>query len=326
MRLGGVCGRGSRAGGILSRGAHPRLPALAIALAALLLWWPGGPVAGQPSPATSPSPATQPPSFPATHVIVLSLDGARADAVAAAVPASLAARGSVSWTAQTTSPSSTLPAHASMFSGVGPAIHRVTFNDWHAGEPHFRRPTIFTEVTRAGGRGAAFVHKNKMLMFMPPGSVAMARHLVYPRLRQADVVEEAARYFVERRPTLLFVHVADPDDAGHLHGWMAAEYLRVIAGTPALIERLLRAFDDSGVTSRALLIVTADHGGHWITHGTNRPEDMTIPWMAFGGAARPGVVIHRAIVIYDTAATVLAVLGVPIPGDWQGRPVQEAVR
>jgi predicted AlkP superfamily pyrophosphatase or phosphodiesterase len=262
----------------------------------------------------------------ARHAIVLSLDGARADAVRAALPAALAARGALSWSAQTVYPSLTLPAHASMLSGVPPAVHGVLFNDWREGQPHFRRATVFTEVTRTGGRAIAIVHKSKLLMFTPEGSVATARHLVYPRVRQAEVVEIAARMFTEQRPTLLFVHVADPDAVGHWRGWMSEDYLQVIAGVPGLIERLLRAFDETGVASTALLVVTADHGGHGLTHGTARPEDMTIPWLGFGGAARPGVMLDRRIVVWDTAPTVLHALGIAIPGDWQGRPVTEALR
>ncbi|MDR7483455.1 MAG: alkaline phosphatase family protein [Armatimonadota bacterium] len=266
------------------------------------------------------------PGLPARHVVVLSLDGARPDALRAAMSPALAARGAVSWTARTTLPSVTLPAHASMLSGVGPGVHGVRVNDWQVGQPYFERPTVFTEVTRAGRRAVGLVAKGKLLMLMPPGSVAAARHLVYPRYRQADVVEEAAAVFAAQRPALLFVHVADPDDAGHRFGWMGPEYLQVIAGIPALVERLLRALDAGGAGSESLLLVTADHGGHGRIHGTSRPEDVTIPWLAFGGAARPGVAIEREIVTYDTAATVLAALGLPAPGDWQGRPVREALR
>jgi predicted AlkP superfamily pyrophosphatase or phosphodiesterase len=262
----------------------------------------------------------------ARHVVVLSLDGARADAVRSAVPASLAARGAVSWTAQTITPSLTLPAHTSMLSGVLPAVHGVMFNDWREGQPYFRRGTVLSEVTRGGSRAVAVVHKPKLLMLAPPGSAAIARYLPYPRFRQAEVVETAARLFVEQRPALLFIHVADPDDAGHTRGWMSAEYVRAIAAAPALIERVLRAFDEAGVFAQALLIVTADHGGHDRTHGTLRPEDMTIPWLAFGGAARQGVTLARRVVVHDTAATALAALGLPLPGDWQGRSVGEALR
>lgn len=266
------------------------------------------------------------PAGPARHVMVLSLDGARPDALRAAMPPALAARGAVSWTARTTLPSVTLPAHASMLSGVDPSVHGVRVNDWRVGQPYFQRPTVFTEVTRAGWRAVGLVAKSKLLMLMPPGSVAMARHLVYPRYRQADVVEEAAAVWAAQRPALLFVHVADPDDAGHRWGWMGPAYLQVIAEIPALVERLLRALGESGAPAESLLLVTADHGGHGRRHGTSRPEDVTIPWLAFGGAARQGVVIDREIVTYDTAATVLAALGLPVPGDWQGRPVREALR
>lgn len=297
------------------RGCRPRGRLLLAILGALATL---GTAAAQASPPSPSDPA-------ARHVVVLSLDGARADAVRAALPPEFAARGAVSWTAQTTSPSVTLPSHASMLSGVPPSVHGVTFNDWREGQPFFQRATVFTEVTKTGGRAAAIVHKAKMMMFMPPGSVSSVRHLIYPRVRQADVVETAARLFIEQRPMLLFVHVADPDAVGHLRGWMSEDYLRVIAEVPGLIERLLRAFGEAGLAGQALLIVTADHGGHGISHGTTRPEDMTIPWLAFGGAARPAVVVNRRIVTYDTAATALAALGVAIPVDWHGRPVSEAL-
>jgi predicted AlkP superfamily pyrophosphatase or phosphodiesterase len=213
-----------------------------------------------------------------------------------------------------------------MVSGVGPGVHAVTFNDWRPGQPYFARATMFTQETRANARAVAVVHKTKLLMLTPPGSVMTAQHLMYPRYRQVDVVEEGARVFVTQRPALLFLHVADPDDAGHRSGWMSGPYLRAMNGVPALIERLLRAFDEGGVAGQGLLIVTADHGGHHESHGTNLPSDMTIPWMAFGGAARRGVVIGRPIATYDTATTVLAALGLPIPDNWQGRPVREALR
>lgn len=292
-----------------------RMPALLLALVLLLA--PVWPVVAAPPPA-SPAP-------PARHVVVLSLDGARADALRAVVPASLVARGGASWTAQTVRPSLTLPAHASMLSGLIPAVHGVTFNDWREGGPPFRHPTVFTAVVGAGGRVAAFVNKQKLMMLVLQGPGAYARWLAYPRFRQADVVETAARYFVEQRPAFLFVHVADPDDRGHARGWMSEEYLAAIAAAPGLMERLLRAFDDAGVGAAALLIVTADHGGHGTTHGTTRPEDMTIPWLALGGAVRSGAVLGQ-VMVYDTAPTALVALGLPVPPDWQGRAVAEALR
>ena len=109
------------------------------------------------------------------QIVLLSLDGARSDAIKTVLPPTLAARAAVARAAKTISPSLTLPSHASMLSGVAPWRHRVTFNDWHDGEPYFTRTTVFTEVTRSGGHAAAIVHKRKLLMFLPRGQATSVR-------------------------------------------------------------------------------------------------------------------------------------------------------
>ncbi|MGH2454427.1 MAG: alkaline phosphatase family protein [bacterium] len=262
------------------------------------------------------------PAAGARHVIVLSFDGARPDALQRVWPPSLRAQSAASWSARTILPSSTMPSHTSMVSGVGPEIHRVTFNDWQPGQPRLSLPTIFTEVRRAGGTVRLLVAKRKLEFLAAPDLVT---YLSFPRHRQEDVIERAGQVFAQERPALLFIHVADPDDAGHRHGWMSEPYLNVISELPLLIARLLGDVSAAGQLATTLLIVTADHGGHGRTHGTALPEDMTIPWVALGGAARAGVTLNQAIRTYDTAATVLAALGLPIPAGWQGRPVAEAL-
>lgn len=272
--------------------------------------------------AAAPGTQARAPAALARHVIILSLDGARADALQRVWPASLRAQSAASWTAQTTLPSSTLPSHTSMVSGVGPETHHVRFNDWHPGQPRLTLPSIFTEVRRAGGTVRLLVAKRK-LEFL--AAAELVTYLSFPRHRQGDVIEAAGRTFAEDRPTLLFIHVADPDDAGHRDGWMSEPYLNVIAEAPLLVARLLRDVAAAGRLGETLLIVTADHGGHGRTHGTARPEDVTIPWVALGGAARAGATLAQPIMTYDTAATVLHALGIPIPPGWQGRPVTEAL-
>lgn len=263
-------------------------------------------------------------SPPARHVIIISLDGARADALQAVWPVSLRDRSAVSWSALTTMPSSTLPSHTSMVTGVNPQIHGVGFNDWRPGQMRLALPTVFTEVRRRGGAVHLLVAKEK-LRFLVPEEVPLD-YLAYPRHRQADVIAAAARLFAERRPALLFVHVADADDVGHRYGWMSSRYLTVIAAVPALVDGLLQAIRAAGALNDTLVIVTADHGGHGRTHGTALPEDLTIPWVALGGPVRGGVVLERRIWTYDTAATALFALGLPVPDNWQGRPVVEALR
>ncbi len=259
---------------------------------------------------------------PARHVIIVSFDGLRADALQSVWPARLRQQGAASWSARTVLPSSTLPAHTSMVTGVGPEVHGVRFNDWQPDQDRLSRTTIFTRVRAAGGRVAVLVTKQKLLFLVPPD--VPAEWLLFPRYRQGAVIAEAAQRFREQRPALLFVHVADPDDAGHRSGWMSPPYLAVVAQIPGLVEGLLAQVHRAGRLAQTLLIVTADHGGHGRTHGTDRPEDITIPWVALGGLARAGVTLQGPIATYDTAVTTLYALGISLPA-WQGRPVREAL-
>ena len=85
------------------------------------------------------------------------------------------------------------------------------------------------------------------------------------------------------------------------------------------------------------LFAHADHGCHDIevkdddgkkrisgTHGSPSKEDVTIPWIAFGAGVKPHYTITAPVVQYDTAATALWLLGVPLPEHFWGRPVVSA--
>lgn len=56
------------------------------------------------------------------------------------------------------------------------------------------------------------------------------------------------------------------------------------------------------------VIVTADHGGHDRTHGTDSPEDMTIPFIIKGKDFKPGEKLE--ISIKDIAPTVAKLLDI----------------
>ena len=257
------------------------------------------------------------------YVVVLSFDGLRADALRAAMPAALLERAAFTWEAKTTLPSVTLPSHTSMFTGVPPSVHQMLANSWRASQGYVKLSTAFSVVTEAGGRSAMFVTKSKLLYLARPGTVARAEFLVYPRYDQTAAVREGMRYLASVQPNLLFIHVADPDDVGHRDGWMSESYLEVVRKAPATIRLVLDTLARMGALERSLVIVTADHGGHGRAHGSDRPEDVTIPWLAFG-AVEPGP-IGGPVMIYDTAAMAVSALGYAIPTSWLGKPVIKTV-
>jgi hypothetical protein len=71
------------------------------------------------------------------------------------------------------------------------------------------------------------------------------------------------------------------------------------------------------------LIITSDHGGKEFRHGGDTPEEMTIPWLAVGPGVPAGLTLTAEITTYDTAATALYALNLPIPEIWEGAPVLE---
>ncbi|MGE5248772.1 MAG: alkaline phosphatase family protein, partial [Bacteroidota bacterium] len=92
---------------------------------------PTGTYTPSPLPVPEPISAAVPPlPPPVTRVVIISIDGLRPDAIDKApmpVLQELMRTGAYSLTAQTTIPSSTLPGHTSMLSGLCPSAHGV---DW----------------------------------------------------------------------------------------------------------------------------------------------------------------------------------------------------
>lgn len=278
------------------------------------------------------SPAAQPPASPehvtptaassVRHVVIMSFDGLTGGGARRVFPAEMLAEAAYTWEARTTLPSSTLPAHTSMLTGVPTAVHWVRINPNNP-TGHIRIPTVFSVVTQNGGRAAAFVTKPKLLYLVPPGTAGRAVHLPYPRFRMDAAAREAAGHLARVQPQLLFLHVADPDDIGHTYGWASEEYRQTVAHVPGVVRIILDVLTRMGRLDESLVIVTSDHGGRARTHGGNSPEEVIIPWMAFG-AVQPGP-ITRPVMIYETAATAIAALGMPVPGSWQGTPVVQTV-
>jgi bisphosphoglycerate-independent phosphoglycerate mutase (AlkP superfamily) len=124
-------------------------------------------------------------------------------------------------------------------------------------------------------------------------------------------------------PDVLFIHFPDVDRTGHATGWMSPGQLQVVTLADGLVGEIVGALNSGGYLSNTLLIVTADHGGEGTTHLTDIPQNTTVPWLAVGPRVPAGVILNRTINMYDTAATVLYALKLPMPPEWDGQPVLE---
>jgi predicted AlkP superfamily pyrophosphatase or phosphodiesterase len=254
------------------------------------------------------------------HVLIISEDGLRPDAVAKLHlhwHDQLTKRGSYSLHAQTIRDASTLPAHASMLSGVHPNVHGLTWNNWRPSKGFIKSPTIFTHAQDAGLTTAFFTGKSKLRHIVPPGSVGKYNRAGYYCKK---VAEDAAEHLVRERPALAFVHFSDPDEVGHSAGWMSSKQMKAISEADKCLGILHEALAEAGLLEDTLIIVTADHGGHNRVHSGAKLIDREIPWIACGPGVREDHVLTNDISTVDTAATALYALGLKIPPEFAGKP------
>ena len=120
---------------------------------------------GAPPSRLPPLPSTPPGTPRVRHVIIISEDGLRPDALMRArgpVLVDVMKHAAYSLTATTIRHASTLPSHAAMLSGFDEDAHGLTWNTWRPGRGFILVPTIFDAVEHAGEDSAAFVGKQKL--------------------------------------------------------------------------------------------------------------------------------------------------------------------
>ena len=264
------------------------------------------------------------------HVVLVSIDGLRPDAIErfdAPTLQRLVREGSYSLSAQTILPSTTLPSHTSMLSGQPPEEHGILWNNVVSAKSGVGPPSTVFGVARSHGyRTAAFFSKAKFDVLQQPGTLdfSQAPGGWFGRWSSRRTVGDVRSYLASEQPNLLFVHLSDPDRAGHSKGWMSEAYGQAVAATDAALRDLLDAADAAYGPGNFSVVVTADHGGHGYGHGSSDPQDVTIPWIAWGRGIKAGALDNVVIDTVDTAPTVLWMLGVQEPQEWLGSPVVEA--
>lgn len=257
-----------------------------------------------------------------TRALILSIDGFRPDAIESTPMRNLQnlmQESAYSLVAQTIFPSSTLPSHSSMLTGLCPDKHGVDWNDYIPERGYANGTDLFDLAHAAELRTVMVVGKEKLRQVTEPESTD-----VFEFINDRDVVIAArVAELIPQGFDLMFVHFPTPDWMGHEYGWLSPEQYSVLFRADEALQTILDALEMAGMREDTLIIITADHGGHDTTHGSRRIEDMTIPWIMTGPGVRH-LVLFTDVNTMDTAATVAWALGLPLQPDWDGRPVLEA--
>ncbi|MGI6366935.1 MAG: alkaline phosphatase family protein [Anaerolineae bacterium] len=245
------------------------------------------------------------------------IDGLRADALAATETptiAGLMARGRSTLCARTVMPSVTLPCHMSLFHSVEPGRHGIVTNLW---TPQVRPvPGLFDVAHAAGLRTGAYYNWEELRDLWRPGALEVGIFWRDCRSLAGDqrIAAEAARSIGRDQIDLAFLYLGYPDECAHRHGWMSEAYLEAVRNADAALGVVLAA-----LPPEVRVVLTADHGGHERSHGSDAPEDMTIPLVIAPAADGAGGDLGCGVTILDVAPTIAGMMGFPPASDWEGR-------
>lgn len=293
--------------------------------------------------------SSAPAPTPGANVLVLTLDTVRADALGAyggTTPTPhldrLAREGTRFDAAYTVTPL-TIPAHASIFTGMWPPRHGVRDNgDLTLGED----ATTLAEVLEGAGYatmgsiGAEVTSRHwgfaqgfdDFFDDLKPAGRGAGRWSVE---RRADAVVRDALAWLGRparkdAPWMAWVHLYDAHDPYRPPEPYATEYAKTpyageIAWVDAQVGVLLDGLEKSGELDDTWIFVVADHGeslgehGEG-THGVLLYEGATrVPFLVRPPRGGNGAVVDAPVSLVDVLPTALSAVGVPAPAGIDGR-------
>ena len=127
------------------------------------------------------------------------------------------------------------------------------------------------------------------------------------------VTDAASKYLGENHTDFAFLYLGNTDYVGHKYGWMSDEYISAVNKSWDEIDKIINS-----LTEDYTVIITADHGGHDRSHGTDLPEDMTIPLIIKGKDFKAGEKLEN-VSIKDIAPTVAKLLDIAPDKEWEGK-------
>ena len=293
---------------------------LAIAVGALLIhhWWftwvPALPQRGL-------APARTPEMRTSKRVIVIAIDGCRADRLAEARTPfldRLAAEGTTFADLCTVYPARTVTAFASMLTGAAPSVHGMRSN--FVPSLGVKCESVF-DVLRPHGMRGVFVGIAHLIDAFGERDVRTVTAVMQNDEIDDALVARAQDTLLTDDPELLVLQLLSVDQTGHSRGSYNEEYLACIEETDARIERFLGWCGDRGYLEGATVLVTSDHGqGIGIGgHGHMSEPEINVPGIWWGEGVPAGVVSVERRFITEVAPTLLGLLGLPAPAQTVGQ-------
>ncbi|MBQ3860942.1 MAG: alkaline phosphatase family protein [Clostridia bacterium] len=170
-----------------------------------------------------------------------------------------------------------------MLLGAEPEVHGLTNGGVSQREyTNKALPSIFTTVRRAYPDSVLCSVSN-----WEPINRGIIEHDVGVEMQTASdgasTAEKAAECVRTRKPDLLFVHIDDPDGAGHHFGYGTKGHLDCISNVDGMVGKIFDAYAQAGIADETLFIVITDHGGFKFGHGGYTDTEKYVYFALRGG-------------------------------------------
>ena len=243
------------------------------------------------------------------RVLMIGIDGVRSDALQVAVTPNLdglIAGGFFSPDALNDDITISGPGWSAIHCGVRSGKHNVVDNSF-AGQNYVQYPGWLKRVEDAHPEwntvsASQWSPINSQIVgttadvVVNPSSAAQATQTVVGALTTGD-------------PHAIFVHLDDPDYAGHAYGFspFVFPYLDAIEQMDVLIGQMLDAMESRPdfVEEDWLVLVTTDHGGIGTVHGGNSMEERRVFVIASGESVTPQLVSRDTLSVIGVAENCL---------------------
>ena len=253
-----------------------------------------------------------------THVVIISFDGLRPDAITQLGPElapnfhKMIKNGASTLNARTDPDRTvTMPNHTCMITGrgvLGTEGHGYVDNRSAELSIHVNKASCVASIFDvAKGHGLTtgfFASKKKFQVFLnsyADGRDGHASKIDIHALTDQDD-EETLKNFLKQMnidlPALTFVHFAGPDKAGHHHGWaltQGSSYLLAVQQEDVYLGKILSEIEKLPLLAQSTVVIaTSDHGGLGSDHeDKTKMENYRIPLIIWGKGVAGGMDLYK---------------------------------
>ena len=286
----------------------------------------------------------------ANHIVLVVLEGIDPDSIkSGSMPAlgRLAQKGAVTWSAKSVSPPLTVPAMASLLTGLPIQKHKVTpeWEEYDFARSFLRSPTVFDYMDLAGGNDTAVFFMDERLyqlsrpeIYVDSQMCGMAKPNCTPKTVSLYIQDYLKKVTSEGGhgfrlidvPNLLLVHLPTASRSGQQRGWNSKAYGEAVLAIDSAIDDIVKTYQEFAVLDKTMFIITGLNGSPPSTpssNGSKEPDgnelSQTVPWISWGANVKEKYQITQPVSILDTGATILYALGLETHTEWDSHAIDE---